>query len=495
MKYTLSNPSILWLLLFILFCNHSNGQVATFSFKYATSWDEVPTHSIETSDGGFIISAKQGDMNNYSFHALFIRLNKWGDTIKTSKIYNSTGNCFIYELLCGNDGNYFATGTWQQSPVEMNFWLVKLNSNLDILWEKKYVTACYNIDIALGLIDHSGMLNLYGNGNFGSFPNNVLLIYQCNQNGDSLGSVKLIQSSYHAVVNDMAEKSDLSGYYLLIDGRFLINTNSWGQILKFDTGLNLLTTDSIPRQFFQCYNLLTIGSKIIVTGMKPNLGLNPLTNKLGLLQLDTAYHVLAENYIGPDDTVSYPGYIHNLAMIDTINMYYGGTLNQDNNAIFSSKKTWFILGKYDTWLNVKWQKYYGGDLNYGLWSLGTTSDGGCLMAGSTFDDLTQNNERDIYIVKVDSSGIITGIKGDKMPLMHDALIYPNPGTDYLMVESGPQVSGASLLVVDIKGKQIINKKIMDSNMRIDTRLLPPGTYPWQMIYKNQIIESGCWIKH
>ena len=211
MKYTLLRPAILLFFSLILFCNHSNGQVATFSFKYATSWDEVPTHSIETSDGGFIISAKQGDMNNYSFHALFIRLNKWGDTIKTSKIYNSTGNCFIYELLPGNDGNYFATGTWQQSPVEMNFWLVKLNSNLDILWEKKYPTGCYNIDIALGLIDHSGMLNLYGNGYFGSFPNNALLIYQCNQNGDSIGSVRLIQSSYHAVVNDMAEKSDLSG--------------------------------------------------------------------------------------------------------------------------------------------------------------------------------------------------------------------------------------------------------------------------------------------
>jgi hypothetical protein len=377
----------------------------------------------------------------------------------------------------------------------MNFWLVKLNSNLDILWEKKYATGCYNLDIALGLIDHSHTLVIYGNGYLNPVPTNGLLLYRCNQNGDSLIGTRLIQPSYHAIVYDMVEKTDSSGFYMAIEGRFAKNTYSWGQILKFDTSLNIVQTDSIPRSLFHYYNLQTANGKIFLTGNKTYPGSNPYTKKLGLLQLDTTFAVTKERYIGPDDTICYPGYIHNLTKTGMQNLYYGGTLNQDNNLVMSAKKTWFILGKYDTDLNVKWQKYYGGDTNYGLWSLQATSDGGCLMAGSTFDYLTQNNERDINILKVDSVGIITGVTLNKIPLMHDVLIYPNPGTDYLIVESGPQISGANLIMSNINGKQVLNTSIPGTRIKINTESIAPGTYLWQIIYKNQVLETGKWIKH
>jgi len=493
----MKNPVLIFLLIFILsvICHHAACQNPTFSFKYATGFDEVPTHAVETADGGYIISAKQGTMEPYSSHVLFIRLNQWGDTIKTAATYDSTGNCFIYQIIPCDDGNYFAIGTWQYSPDEMNIWLMKMNENLEVLWEKKFSTNCYELDIALGLVDHSSNLILYGNGRFGSLSDNALVVIRCNQTGDSINEVRLTQTSHYAMVYEMAEKPDSSGFYLLIGGRFQVNTNSWGQILKLDTTLNLVDIDSIPGQLFHYHNILILGNKLFITGSRPYLAAYPFTVKLGFLQLDTAYQIQREHYSGPDDTVSYPGYIHNLSMIDTSYFYYGGTLNQDNNAIFSPKKTWYMLGKYDAGLNLIWQKFYGGNSNYGLWSLNVTIDGGCLLAGSAYDYVTQDNERDICILKVDSGGIITGDSGDSQKLIHDAVVYPNPGSDQLTVRSGPQVSGAVMQVTEISGHQVYQTTLSDNLTVIEAESWLSGTYIWQIIYQDQVIESGKWIKY
>lgn len=157
--------------------------------------------------------------------------------------------------------------------------------------------------------------------------------------------------------------------------------------------------------------------------------------------------------------------------------------------------SWFFLNKLDSNLEVQWQKFYGGDANYMLWNLIATQDGGCLMAGTRYDYITQTNLRDIIIIKVDSSGLVTGIGEEPVGITaHDAVVYPNPGDDNLKVRSGPQITGAVFEMHDMSGKPVAVAVLTGSITEINTRGLPSGTYTYRIVYNNRKVESGKWMK-
>ena len=265
-----SRVSILFSILFYFSLVESViSQNITFSTKYSTLLDEVPTDAIETPDNGFIISAKQGSHATYDYHALLIKLDKNGDTVKTVRINDPSGNSNIYKLLKSNDNGYFGIGTWQVSADEMNIWLIKFSVDLNILWQKRFTTQCYSMDIAMGLRSNNGEIILYGNGYYYPDPSNAILIYRCNESGDSIGGIRMTQPSFGAMIYDMAEKLDSTGFYLMIGGRYLINTNSFGQIITLNKNLNLTHIDSIPRQLFHYYNIKTVNNHLFISGMKP----------------------------------------------------------------------------------------------------------------------------------------------------------------------------------------------------------------------------------
>ena len=155
--------------------------------------------------------------------------------------------------------------------------------------------------------------------------------------------------------------------------------------------------------------------------------------------------------------------------------------------------SWFSLTNMDSSLNVRWEKFYGGNAYYVLWGTKATTDGGCLMYGSIYDSATQVNERDIYVIKVNKNGLLGGID-NKSPIVHDAIVYPNPGSDHLIIESGPQIANAEFRMVSIEGKQVISKDLIERRMMLDTKNLTPGTYFWQIVRNGKAIETGKWVK-
>ena len=71
---------------------------------------------------------------------------------------------------------------------------------------------------------------------------------------------------------------------------------------------------------------------------------------------------------------------------------YGYTLPFNYLKILS----WIILTEFDTNLNIHWQNYYGGDVNYQLNTVLATTDSGFIMACSRYDHNIQNNEYGIW---------------------------------------------------------------------------------------------------
>jgi hypothetical protein len=182
-----------------------------------------------------------------------------------------------------------------------------------------------------------------------------------------------------------------------------------------------------------------------------------------------------------------------LDFADTNKIYLGGTHNFCQSSEFCPVHCWFSLNQMDTTLNVNWEHFYGGDANYTLYGIRATKDKGCLMFGSRYDLQSTSQQRDIHAIKVNQDGLVIheGIISEKVK---SASLYPNPGKDKIVIESGAQISGAEFIMSTIDGKKVISKCLSNRRIVLNTGFLPQATYLWQIQYKQQTVESGKWIK-
>ena len=75
------------------------------------------------------------------------------------------------------------------------------------------------------------------------------------------------------------------------------------------------------------------------------------------------------------------------------------------------------------------------------------------------------------------------------------LFIPIPAQSFLIYNRGQQISGAEFYLFDVNGKALIVEKIANTQSKVNTAYLPSGTYPWQIVFKNKVIESGKWVKN
>jgi hypothetical protein len=47
----------------------------------------------------------------------------------------------------------------------------------------------------------------------------------------------------------------------------------------------------------------------------------------------------------------------------------------------------------------------------------------------------------------------------------------------------------------MNGKMVLNHLLTETKISLDTHELTPGTYIWQIIQNNKLIENGKWIKY
>jgi len=114
------------------------------------------------------------------------------------------------------------------------------------------------------------------------------------------------------------------------------------------------------------------------------------------------------------------------------------------------------------------------------------------MVGNRYDDETQVLERDIYIAKVNTDGLIVWTQ-EILINKQETTVYPNPGTNQLIIKTSGNLMDFELK--NITGQLIINKRIENNYKTINTESLRSGIYLYRIIdKKNKTIETGKWIK-
>ena len=175
----------------------------------------------------------------------------------------------------------------------------------------------------------------------------------------------------------------------------------------------------------------------------------------------------------------------------SVTLFLGSFATKDGGGYFSNYYSHLVLYKIDSAFHLKWEKEYGGDANYVLISIKATQDGGCVLAGTRYDYLTQNEETDPFIMKVNSEGNISWVHN--LPDEFIKLkVYPNPGIDKLIVNNPPQ--NTKLILYDTNGQTQIMQSLNQSN-RVNTTTLKSGIYYYQIVNsKGKVIGTGKWIK-
>jgi uncharacterized delta-60 repeat protein len=115
----------------------SDGTVAWQKAYGGADWDRA--HSIrETSDGGFIVAGKTQSFGAGVDDYWILKLNSDG-TVAWQKTYGGTGTDIAYDVRETSDGGYIVAGeTASYSSGSRGAWIVKLNSDGTVSWEKVF---------------------------------------------------------------------------------------------------------------------------------------------------------------------------------------------------------------------------------------------------------------------------------------------------------------------------------------------------------------------
>ncbi len=478
--------------------------------SYTQSWDLRISDSaaslllipaIEDSNANFLLGGMFKSNNDTITDGWLLNINAAGDTLLSKRFPPPAGsNGLVFSKIFEQIDGYLIFGSCNANYTdEKDLVVLKTDFNLNELWTKRYGTTNYRGE-------HFNNVILNSNGNFvgigagaiDSMPNDFdFFLYEFNPQGDSLNS------KYYPYIGwqwewDILEVPNNAGYKLFTrdtpDGSGLTGC----EVVNIDSNLDV--TSVIPIDTFPPN--LTIWNNVFLNNVSASWLNDSIymayarvinyeyngqnsdnANSTALLFLTSYDSVLSAYIFGKPDTSDAEA-IRGLDNIYGDAIYTGCTANYWDAGDKSS--TSYNLNKIDSAGNILWQKYYGGNDYYKLFSIKATQDGGCLMVGTIYD--TTSNSTDIYIIKVGPDGVfVPGVSSVELP-KETYSIYPNPTNGHFTIRSNFNLP-AFIELYDLTGR-LTNKQTITSNrQQVNVNQLAKGLYVYQLISEGKVARG------
>ena len=308
-------------------------------------------------------------------------------------------------------------------------------------------------------------------------------------------------ASYHSPAISIHSPYDL--LYINPDSMFkvfyigpLLSESSPSKILQLDIDVNYLATIEGPPYILTSicathYN----DSSFLLTGSGTSPSTTAKQHIIMYLMNNNNDTLKKVEYFNDPDTILYAGGGTN-TVINGESIFITGIYNFDPSSYpWQTTPTWIQVTRTDMDLNIISHHFYGGDALYIPYAAISTSDGGALITGFTWDyTIPGNMLRDIFVLKVDTAGVVTKIPEEDSWQMNDAILCPNPGSDYCIAVVGAQHPRATLVLYDMNGRVIMEHELHQYQTRINTAFLPTGTYIYTFVTDGKGIGTGKWVK-
>jgi hypothetical protein len=474
---------------------------SSFSVLISSSDDERIFDATEDSHGNYYLVGKKFTPDTLSKHAFFLALNSTGQIIYEHDYLISDSVSFFGNVYSRNDSIFIIGGKGPQSlGLSNKVWFLVLNSSYDIVVDRTYYLDGRSITDGDYIINNSGNFVLTGvvsSPISSQWPD--LLLYEISSVGDSIRRSFLSYDGAQ-IECDLLEL-DNGGYKIFALGTFPGAPQSLGTIVTVDSSFNFLDADSIPFRLYFNHSAKWIDdTSYLVTGNK-NIYNPSYRTDLGIVRLNEADDLIVGNHFGKSgDTVSYVGACSNLDFIDLESIFFGGASNIfPSHLMYQPEDSWLILNNIDSDLNLNWQRFYGGDACYYLWGLKATQDGGCLMLATRYDEMTQFQELDVFILKVDSNGLLTSTGEAPHIPSNELILYPNPARSQITVRY-PDIFNhreREIIIWNALGTAVrrLYRPPGQAEEPIDISNLPPGFYIAVLHANGEKIAVGKFVVH
>jgi hypothetical protein len=381
---------------------------------YGGTGDEDAFWVQQTSDRGFIVGGTTASFG-VSQDCWIVKLNSDGN-IQWQRAYGGDGLDYLMSMQQTADGDYIAAGgTESFGAGRRNFWVLKLDEDGEIHWQNAY--GGDNIDGPASAIQQTNDGGYITGGFTYSFGDGGdLLVFKL----DAVGNIEW-QKNYGGTgterrVENIRQTSD--GGFILTSSTTSFTPLSSVWVLKLDEDGEI--------QWQKVYS--DAAASIDVEDVQ-------LTN-------DRGYILLAEMDVRPLD---HDFWVLKLDEDGDIQWQkaYGGTGDEDAQPIRQTSDGGYIMGGSttsfgvsgeDCWIvkldsdgSIQWERTYGGDRDDEVISLGQTSDGGYIAAGGTESFGTEG--KDFWVLRLDKEdgGIgccIGGYLGTSSAIVTDTTVTP-----------------------------------------------------------------------
>jgi uncharacterized delta-60 repeat protein len=439
----------------------------------------------QTTDGGYIVSGNTYSFGAGSYDFWLLKLDSNGNVV-WQKTYGGARLDISYSVIQTTDNGYLLSGyTNSFGAGASDVWILKLDSNGNVNWQKTYGGADDDLTISIQLVSDGGFVAAGHTASFGSGSTDFWVLKL-----DSNGTVGCGLGSSTAVVPADTNVSGLvSAFSWSNSSADLSNTVITGQdtsaIIETQcfaapsspanvsaaAGIGEVTINWDPVPGATSYNIYWSTSPNVTTSDTQIPGVTSPYIHSGLTNGTTYYYVVTAEDSYSESDLS----IEVSAMpTSTWAKTYGGTANDwphsiqvttDGGFIVSGRTQSFGAGHNDMWVlklnpdgTVAWENTYGETGDDRGNSISQTADGGYVLAG------LNGANADTWLVKINAQGTVVWQK------LYDNLYGSSANAIHPTSDGGYIVAGW-IDLLGMGGKDILISKI-NSN----------GTAAWQKGY-------------
>ena len=380
------------LMLSMAFPAAQSAQAITWAGTLGSSEDEnVFRGVVALADGGYVVAGVTNHTGAGANDIWIFQLNSTGG-LEWQKTYGGARNEEPRSIQQTSDGGFIVTGPTNSFGSGANdVWVLKLESDGDIEWEKTYGGAKADVSHAIEQTDDGGYIVAGHTKSFGSGGQDYFVFKL-----DSTGAIeweKAYGGSGNDVIRFVNQTSD-GGY---IAAGFTHSFGSRGDIMviKLDSEGNM----EWDRRF----------------------GGNKFEEPSTVLEVADGFIILEQTASFSGSTDGWIFKVDSTGEIDWQKRVGGGGFDELSSAQATPDGGFIVAGetrsfgisaedfwviKFDSDANIEWEKRYGGSKIEEAESIAIAADGGYIVAGIT--KTFGSGLRDIWLVKLDSAGNLGG---------------------------------------------------------------------------------------
>ena len=308
------------------------------------------------------------------------------------------------------------------------------------------------------------------------------LVSVYNFNFDSITSYRTLRTMAIGIVLDTVTKTVKS-----------FTSNGTISVIKLSYDLCVIDSTTLATSAPPSAIVKTLNSeKYLVTFMETNeLCLKQHIKSVLFSNQDIALD--SAEYWNNPDSILFPGFFTNTILKEDTLFIVGLYKSIPSEVPYQSVPTYIQITKLDTNMNVISHYFFGGDAAYFPFKIIETTGGGLMISGVRYDHTNPTIRLcHPFALRLTSQGTLR--IGENESLLHQAIVFPNPGGNQINLTSGIQLLKGTFNLYDINGRLVFESNISSSEMIIDVSFLSSGSYVWQIILNNNVMDKGKWIK-